>query len=182
VSPATIEREIRQWLTLMVIGENLCPFAAEPYDAGRVRVAVCAAQDDDGIYRAFLEQLQQLLSSDPRQLETTLLVCPDGLGDFAHYLDLLAHLEATLRDDLDLAGVMQIASFHPDYCFAGAAPNDLANYTNRSPYPLFHLLREESVSAAVQQAPHPERIPERNKQHLRRLGLTRIRQLLREEG
>lgn len=174
----TIQREVHQWMTVMVIGENLCPFAAEPFDAGRVRVAVCEARDDEAIFRAFLDELQCLLESDPQQLETTLLVCPAGLGDFAHYLDMLATLEATLYEDLMLDGVVQIASFHPDYRFADAEPNDPANYSNRSPYPLFHLLREDSVSGVLCQVERPERIPERNQRHLRQLGLVRIQQLL----
>jgi len=181
MNPLEVERRTRHWLQVMVVGENLCPFAAQPLHSGLIRIAVCEAADDDGIYRAFLAEVQRLLDSAEGDLETTLLVCPQGLQDFAHYLDMLAALEHALAE-LRLEGVLQIASFHPDYVFADSETDDPANYTNRAPYPLFHLIRESSISRVLQGVERPERIPQRNQQHMRALGLQRIRQLLAGAG
>lgn len=169
-------RQVTDWINTWVIGENLCPFAAAPMEAGRVRVAHSSADDLDEVYRDFLAEVQRLLGSSPEQLETTVLAMSLPLS-FSDYLDLLAACEQALVE-LGLEGVLQIASFHPDYVFADVSADDPANYSNRSPVPLLHLLRERSVSAALATVAQPERIPERNQAHLRRLGLAEIRQRL----
>lgn len=163
----------RLWLERMVIGLNLCPFASRPYEAGRVGFCVCNKTDPDAIYRAFLIELDGFLQANPDQVETDLFILSQGLTDFNDYLDMLALLEDALAE-AGLEGSIQLASFHPDYLFEGVADDDPANYTNRSPYPMFHLIREAGLEAALAAYPNPEQIPERNMARLRELGIEGI--------
>lgn len=173
----SVRTAVADWIARWVVGENLCPFAAAPLAAGRVRIALTEAIDDDAIYRDFLKEVERLLQTAEDELETTVLAIPGALGAFDDYLDMLAACEQALTE-LQLDGVLQIASFHPDYVFEGCGEDDPANYSNRSPVPLLHLLRESSLSAALEGVGNPERIPERNQAHLRRLGLDEIRKRL----
>lgn len=163
------------WLQGMVIGLNLCPFAAAPFRAGRVRHAVCDATEGEAIYQAFLAELDTFLQLPPEQAETALFIVSRGLGDFDDYLDMLATLEDALLE-AGLEGVIQLASFHPDYVFEDSDADDPANYTNRAPYPIFHLLREQQLEDALASYPDPEAIPERNIARLRELGLAELQQ------
>lgn len=172
--------QTRHWLERVVIGLNLCPFAARPYAADRVRFTVCDETTQEAIYRAFLRELDAFMRFDPEQAETGLFILSRGLADFDDYLDMLALLEDVLTE-AGLEGTIQLASFHPDYRFEGAPEDDPANYTNRSPYPMFHLIREAGLEAALTSYPNPEQIPERNIQHLRELGLEGIKALLAEK-
>jgi len=167
---------VRRWVEQLVVGEGLCPFAARPMREGRVRFAVSDATDADGVFRDLLAEVEQLLGVPAEHVETTLLVVPLALGAFDEYLDLLAHAEDGLRE-LGLEDVLQIASFHPDYRFEGEAEDDPSHYTNRSPYPLFHLIRQESISQALANWPDPEEIPRRNQQRMRELGVEYLRRL-----
>ncbi len=167
----------RRWLERLVIGLNLCPFAAAPYRRGRIAFAVCDTASVEAIYRDFLGTLQTLVESDPDEQETALLIVTQGLDRFDDYLDALALFEHAIAE-AGLEGIVQVASFHPDYCFAGAADDDPANFTNRSPFPMFHLIREDGLAAALESYPHPEQIPARNIARLRQLGLAGIRALL----
>lgn len=180
----TIEDEViaatRRWLERMVIGLNLCPFASRPYEAGRVGFMVCDETDHEAIYRAFLTELDGFLQADPQQVETDLFILSKGLADFNDYLDMLALLEDALAE-AGLEGTIQLASFHPDYLFEGVDDDDPANYSNRSPYPMFHLIREAGLEAALASYPNPERIPERNMARLRELGEAGIKARLVEE-
>lgn len=160
----------RQWIGRTVIGEGLCPFAGAPFMDNRVRMVCCALTDSDSIYRAFLAELETFLSLDPKLDETGLFVLSRGLTDFDAYLDMLENLQDAL-DELDLAGVLQLASFHPDYLFDGCGDDDPANYTNRSPYPIFHLIREDGLAAALKNHPDADSIPARNMARMRALGL-----------
>lgn len=178
MNPAQVERQVLGWLEVLVVGEGLCPFAARPLGAGRVRISVCEANDVDGIYRHVLGELQRLLNTPAQELETTVVAVPEGLESFDEYLDMLAAVEDALVQ-LQLEGVFQVASFHPHYVFEGTSDDDVGNYTNRSPYPLFHLLREASLSAALEAFPEPEKIPERNQARMHELGREGIAQLLR---
>lgn len=162
--------QVRQWLTDFVVGLQLCPFAAAPLHAGRVRYTVCAQTHARGIYRAFLEELDTFLHMSAEQAETSLFILSRGLVDFEDYLDMLATLEDAVVE-AGLEGVVQIASFHPDYRFEGSDPDDPANFTNRSPYPIFHLIREAGLEEALAKFPDPESIPERNMARMRELGL-----------
>jgi uncharacterized protein len=160
-----------------VVGLGLCPFAAAPLRKGRVRFALVEGKDAVSLYRGCLAEVLRLVETAPEQIETTLVIVPDGLGEFADYLGMLRNVEDALSE-AGLEGVLQIASFHPDYRFEGAAPDDPANYTNRAPYPMFHLIREAGLAAALESYAAPERIPERNAALLRELGLDAVRRLL----
>lgn len=177
MNPADCEAELRCWVERLVVGEGLCPFAAAPLRAGRVRFAICEATGDDEIFRAFLEEVQRLLETDEGVLETTLLAVPRALARFDDYLDMLGHLEGAL-EELGLASELQIASFHPDYRFAGEDEEDPSHYTNRAPCPVFHLLRQSSITRAIATWQAPERIPERNRARMRELGKEKLQALL----
>jgi hypothetical protein len=171
------ERESRRFVEQVVIGLGLCPFAKEPWQAGRVAVRVSEARDVEALLVDLAVEAERLVASDAADLETTLLVHPFVLTDFGAYNDFLDLAEGLLRDR-GHAGVLQIASFHPDYRFAGEPPSDPAHATNRSPWPMLHLLREASVSAAVDAHPDAAAIPARNVALLRELGGDRVRALL----
>jgi len=172
----TLERDIlvkddtRRWVQRAVIGLNLCPFAKSVEVKGQVRYAVSHATRAKALLVDLERELLQLVATDPAALDTTLLIAPDGFSDFLEFNDLLARADQLLVD-LDLDGVLQIASLHPKYQFADTEPEDITNYTNRAPYPTLHLLREESVDRAVAAFPNPEAIFETNMQTMRRLGV-----------
>jgi uncharacterized protein len=164
-----VRARTRSWLERAVIGLRLCPFAQAAYVQNRVWMAVSAASTPDELLSDLARELEDLHAADPATRETTLLIHPGVLTDFLDYNDFLELADATL-EALELTGIIQIASFHPHYQFAGTAPEDIENYSNRSPYPLLHLLREDSVAAAVQSAPDVDAIPDRNIATLRALG------------
>lgn len=159
----------RAWVERAVIGLNLCPFARAPFAKGRVRIVETAASDTPALLARLEEELQRLAAGDPAAVETTLLVHPHVLSDFADYNDFLDEADTTVAA-LGLEGVIQVASFHPDYCFAGSTPDDIANATNRSPYPMLHLLRESSIDEAVEAMPDTESICAANIETMRSLG------------
>lgn len=159
----------QQWLERFVIGLNLCPFAAAPFRKGQIRYVLEESNDPEQLVKSFLKELDYLHRTDPVEVETTLIIHPNLLTDFLAYNDFVGLLE-DLLEDAGLSGTFQLASFHPDYQFGGVSVNDPANYTNRSPYPMLHILREESVSKAVDQFSEPERIPEMNMKRLREMG------------
>jgi len=161
--------ETRAWVRRAVVGLNLCPFAKAPLAKDQIRFVVCDAEDTSALLAALCEQLQVLANSDPQALETTLLIHPNVLGDFTAFNDFLDLVDAAI-DSLGYAGVLQVASFHPQYRFAGTAPDDIGNATNRSPYPTLHLLREESLDRAVAAFPEAEAIFEANIRTLEGLG------------
>ena len=171
----TVIRHTKKWLSTVVIAHGLCPFAKQEFDNGRIHYAVIETES----LEAQLEQLVlecQALDNDPAR-ETSLLIFPRALSDFQDYLDLLELATALLKAQ-DYEGIYQLASFHPDYRFEGVGPDDPANYTNRSPYPMLHILRETSVEQALKNYPNPEKIPERNVQLTQGLGLQIMEELL----
>ena len=139
----------REWLEKAVIGLGLCPFAERAYSQDRIRYRVSAQTSAAGLAQDLVEELDHLHAADPAQLETSLLIHPLALRNFDDYNQFLDEADATVAA-LGLEGEIQVASFHPDYRFAGTAPNAVENYTNRSPYPTLHLLREASVTRAVE--------------------------------
>ena len=161
--------ETRAWVDRAVIGLNLCPFAKAPQVKGVVRYVVSEARDPEALLAALVDELGRLAAAPAERIETTLLIHPQVLTDFADYNDFLAVAESAVAE-LGLEGVIQVASFHPQYRFAGSAPDDVANATNRSPYPTLHLLREESIDRAVIAFPQAEAIYEANIVTLQRLG------------
>jgi hypothetical protein len=161
----------RHWLTRAVIGLNLCPFAKAVYVKEQIRYAVSEARSFEDVLADLETELKHLADSDPEKTDTTLLIVPHALAKFAEYNDAL-HFADTLLKQLRLDGELQIASFHPDYQFDDAKPDDIENFTNRAPYPIFHLLREASIERAVDAFPDAADIYERNMTTLRRLGFT----------
>lgn len=159
----------RRWLERAVIGLNLCPFAKAVTVKNQIRWVVSSAENEDELLAELVEELHHLAAADPQQTDTTLLIHPRVLGDFHDYNDFLGMAEDAV-ETLDLEGVLQVASFHPHYQFAGSAPEDIENYSNRSPWPMLHLLREDSVARAVAAFPDAGTIYETNMQTLRRLG------------
>jgi len=169
-SPDEVLAATRHWLEVAVIGLDLCPFANAVHTRGLIRWTVSDAATPEGLLADLLRELRLLAEADPAEIETTLLIHPEVLGDFLDYNDFLDVADAALVDE-ELDGEIQIASFHPRYQFAGTAPDDVENCTNRSPYPMLHLLRESSVDRAVETFPDTGRIYEKNVETLRRLGL-----------
>lgn len=159
----------RLWLERAVIGLNLCPFAKAVHVKRQIRYAVTAACSEAELVQELERELLYLASADSELLDTTLLVHPEVLGDFIDYHFFLAEAEAALRR-LELDGVLQIASFHPQYEFADSEADDISNYSNRSPYPMLHLLREASIDRAVAAFPDAAAIYERNMARLDELG------------
>jgi len=166
---ADIIAATRTWLEKAVIGLNLCPFAKPAHAAGRIRYAVSKATTEQTLLADLERELETLAEASPAGMETTLLIHPHVLGDFYDFNDFLEVAEATVTA-LDLEGIIQVASFHPHYQFADTAPGDISNFTNRSPYPMLHLLREDSIERAVQSHPDTDAIYRRNIETLRKLG------------
>ena len=166
---AAVIAQTRAWVDRAVIGLNLCPFAKAPQIKGLVRYVVSHATDPAALLADLIAELERLAESPAEKLETTLLIHPQVLTDFADYNDFIEVAEDTVAE-LDLEGVLQVASFHPQYQFADTASDDVGNATNRSPFPTLHLIREDSIDRAVQAFPEAELIYETNIATLERLG------------
>jgi len=171
----------RHWLEKAVIGLNLCPFAKAVHLKEQIRWVDSPARDVPGLLAELMHELQFLAAVEPARVETTLLIHPHVLNDFLDYNDFLDLADAAI-EELGLAGVLQVASFHPGYRFAGTAPDDVGNLTNRSPHPMLHLLREDSIAGAVAAFADPEAIYERNIATLRRIGAEGWRRLVTDTG
>jgi uncharacterized protein len=159
----------QHWLTRAVIGLNLCPFAKSVHVKGQIRYVVSEARSVEDVVVELTDELRLLRDTDPQNIDTTLYITPEAFADFAEYNDALYFAERLL-DELGLAGELQIASFHPQYQFEGTEREDISNYTNRAPYPIFHLLREASIDRAVAAFPDAADIYDRNIETLERLG------------
>ncbi len=175
--PAEVIAVTRNWLEKAVIGLNLCPFAKAVYAKQQVRFVVSDATTPEALLEQLAEELVWLRDTPAEQTDTTLIIHPQVLTDFLDYNDFLGNAEAAV-EALDLQGVLQVASFHPQYQFEGVAPDDVSNYTNRAPYPILHLLREDSVERAVAAFPDPDVIVERNIATLDKLGVDGWNQLV----
>lgn len=165
----------RAWLETVIINYGLCPFAKRELDCGGIRFCVDEDTDTETCLHHLIAECVRL--DDDASIVTTLLIYSQGFADFADYLDFLSLAEALLVAQ-GYEGIYQLASFHPEYCFADAATDDAANYTNRSPYPMLHLLRESSIGEAISSHPNPDGIPERNIKLTRQLGLSQMQALL----
>ncbi len=159
----------KTWVERAVIGLNLCPFAKSVFVKKQVRYALTAATNADDLLAELAQELTRLAETAPADLDTTLLIHPQVMTDFIDFHFFLAEADALIRN-LGFEGIFQIASLHPDYEFAGSEADDIANYTNRSPYPTLHLLRESSIDRAVAAFPEAESIFERNIETMERLG------------
>jgi uncharacterized protein len=160
---------IRRWLDDFVVGLNLCPFARPLLGAPNLRIALCEDTDLAAMRRAFLLELDLLQRSSEQDVATTLLAFPNALQDFEDYLDYLEDAQGLLHD-AGLDYLVQLASFHPDYRFAGEAPDAASHYSNRAPYPIIHLLREDMLTRALADFVDPQRIPDRNIETLNGMG------------
>ncbi len=174
-----IVADMQQWLIRAVIGLNLCPFAKSVHVKQRIRYAVTAAQTADELLAELEHELQLLAATHAETIDTTLLIHPQVMDDFLDFHFFQAETEALLRN-LELDGVFQIASFHPQFEFAGSALDDISNFTNRAPYPTLHLLREASIDRAVAAFPDAADIFERNIDTLQALGHDGWRKLMTE--
>ncbi|HEY8097481.1 MAG TPA: DUF1415 domain-containing protein [Methylobacter sp.] len=165
----TVIADTKVWLEKAVIGLNLCPFAKAVHIKNQIRYSVSDAQTTDALLAELIGELEGLAAADPERIETTLLIHPQVLTDFLDFNDFLDIVDATV-DGLGFTGTIQVASFHPSYQFAGSDADDIDNYTNRSPYPMLHLLRESSIDRAVEAFPDASQIFNKNIETLQALG------------
>lgn len=174
--PNTELVETRAWVDRAVIGLNLCPFAKAPQVKGQVRYVLSGATTTEALRAQLVDELNRLAETPAERIETTLLVHPQVLTDFADYNDFLDVADAAV-EELGLEGVVQVASFHPQYQFADSTADDVSNATNRSPYPTLHLIREASIDRAVAAFPAAESIFEANIATMNALGAERWAEL-----
>lgn len=165
-----ITDSVNHWLDNVVIGLNLCPFAAKPQRNKQIRIEVTLAENDQALIESMYKEFLLLEELPPHELETTLVVIPNMLEAFDDYLFFYDWINAVIKNE-GWEGVYQVATFHPDYCFQGSDPQDEENLTNRSPYPIFHIIREASMQKVLEHYPDPDAIPEINMQKMR--GLTK---------
>ncbi len=170
----------RTWIERAVIGLNLCPFAKPVHANNLIRYFVSEARLPASLLEDLMAELRALCAADPEQCETILLIHPHVLADFSDYNDFLEQADDAVSE-LGLEGVIQVASFHPRYRFEDAGPDAIENYTNRSPYPMLHLLRESSVERAVTSHPDTTTIYKKNIDTLRRIGIEGWRRLWLKE-
>lgn len=160
----------RQWIEKAVIGLNLCPFAKSVYVKNQVRIVVSEAKHVDAFLEDLDRELEFLAAADPQEVDTTLLVHPTLFPDFLDFNEIAGIAEEAVEEH-ELEGILQVASFHPRFQFEDTGEDDIANFTNRSPFPTLHLLREESIERAVAAYPEAEEIYERNIETVTKLGL-----------
>ena len=170
---------VRYWVETLVVGLNLCPFAQRELVANRVNFRVSEATDELQLLADLEDELNRLVADDA--IETSLLIHPQVLTDFYDYNQFLDAVDHLLLE-MGLEGVFQVASFHPNYQFADTAAEDVENYTNRSPFPVLHLLRERSVERAIAHYPDAEKVPAKNIELLRNLGVEQILALLKPKN
>jgi uncharacterized protein len=175
----TVIEITRRWISDVVIGLNLCPFARRVFQAGKIRFLVSEASNEEKLLEDLGAELQNLVQSSITEIETTLIIHPHVFGNFLDFNDFLATGDK-LISKLGVRGIIQIASFHPEYQFEGTRPDDVENYTNRSPFPMLHLLREESITAIAGDDDELLEIPRRNIKLLKSLGREKLREMMRE--
>jgi hypothetical protein len=173
---SSVKQEVILWLNSVVIGLSLCPFAGRPTGENRVRFQVSDSCLEEGVLADLIAEMERLDQTPVAELETTLLILPNALQDFFDYTQFLIWAQSQLKRQ-GWQGVYQLASFHPNYCFAGADPADDENLTNRSPYPIIHIIREASLAKAVEYFEGVEDIPERNKICVEALSMEQKRTL-----
>jgi hypothetical protein len=168
--PDVVIEDTVRWLEKAVIGLNLCPFAKGVHIKGQIHYVVSDATDAEGVAEDLHRELEALAEANPEKRDTTLLILPQALPDFLDFNDFLEIADAMV-EELDLGGILQVASFHPQFQFEGTEVDDVTNCTNRSPYPTLHLLREDSIDKAVEAFPEAETIYERNMEVLGGIGI-----------
>lgn len=175
VSQQPIVQQTKNWVKEVVIGLNLCPFAAQPFQKDTIEYTVCNGDSTE----QHLQQLADCFSrmDETGDIETSLLIYPDAYQTFDNYLDLLDFANQLL-DDLNYTGTYQVASFHPDYLFDGSTEEDASNFSNRSPYPMLHVIREADLEKAIASFPDIEQVPENNIKKLREIGYQEMQKTL----
>lgn len=171
------ERDTLRWLTRIVVGMNLCPFAGPALAAKSVKIEVSAATEREEILADVLTHLDKIQKADETEFATSLLVFSHALTDFEEYWD-MAEMAADLVVEVGLDNIIQVATFHPEYCFDGVNSDDISHYTNRSPYPMLHFLREAHLTRALENYPRPEEIPKNNIRRLEEMGKIKFLKLL----
>lgn len=159
----------KRWLEVAVIGLNLCPFAKAVHVKDQIRYAVSEARDAESLANDLVRELEALAEANPEKTDTTLLIVPYFLDDFLDFNDFL-DVADSIVEELELDGILQVAPFHPRFQFEDTDVDDITNYTNRSPFPILHLLREDSVTRAVEAFPDELEIADNNMETLRKLG------------
>lgn len=168
--PEVVIEDTVRWLEKAVIGLNLCPFAKGVHVKNQIHYVVSNATDAEGVAGDLYLELEALAEANAEKRDTTLLILPLALQDFLDFNDFLEVADAMV-DELELGGILQVASFHPQFQFEGTEVDDVTNCTNRAPYPILHLLREDSIDKAVEAFPEAESIYERNMETLEKIGL-----------
>lgn len=176
VTPEQAIAATRAWVEKLVIGLNLCPFAAFPFQRNAIRYVVCADLQPEQVAQRLLDELNFLAEADPAIAQTTLLILTGCFEDFLDFNDFLDVAEAIV-EEAELGGTLQVASFHPQYRFADETESDVSHWTNRSPYPVLHLIREDDIERAVHTHPDIDSIPNSNIRRLRELGLPAVEAL-----
>lgn len=164
-------QQTKNWVQKFVIGLNLCPFAAQPFNNNAIKYCLCHGVSVEQHLHQLVDNLTHL-DADP-EVETSLLIYPEAYQQFDDFLDLL-ELANHLLDDLNYSGTYQLASFHPKYCFDGCQQNDASNFSNRSPWPMLHLIRESSVEKAIAHYPNIEQLPQKNIKKLEAIGYRKL--------
>jgi len=175
IDESKLVKQTQNWLNEIIIGLNFCPFARREVLKNRIRYTINNSSELETSLYALADELQYLDSHN--ESETSLFICPQGFSDFDDFLNLIEFADQ-LIDDLNYRSVYQLAHFHPDYCFDGVDQNDASNYTNRSPYPTLHILRESSLESAIASHPDTSTIPETNIALARDKGSAKMQQLL----
>jgi len=168
--------QTKLWIKKVVIGLNLCPFAAHPFRSEKIKYLLEETDNLEKLTATLVEELLFLNNVKPNEVETSFIIFPNALEDFLDYNDYLSVVDDVLKD-LELEGIIQVASFHPDYQFAGESKDAPSNYVTRSPFPMLHLLRESSVTQAIESYPSVEQIPKDNIKTMNELGLENILKL-----
>ena len=169
--------QTKNWLSTFIIKHTICPFAKLEYDKGSIHYELVTTNTLEEQLLALIQGCAQL--DNKKDVETSLLIYPNGLKDFDDYLDFLA-MANDLIERQGYEGIFQLASFHPDYCFTGVEPDDASNYTNRSPYPTLHIIREASLEKALESYTNPENIPQRNIEYTQELGIDAVKKILED--
>ena len=172
-----VEQQVRAWLDHFVVGLNLCPFARPVVASAALRISICDSKQLQQVAEAFMAELDLIQQSAESDIATTLLVLSNALTNFEEYLSFIENAEV-LIDQMGLTGVIQLASFHPDYQFEAEPAESASHFTNRSPYPIIHFLREEMMERVLENVPNPEQIPQCNIQKLEAMGHGAVEQLL----
>lgn len=180
-SEQQVIQQTKSWVKDVVIDLNLCPFASRPFNDNTIDYIVASNLDEKPLIEQHLHQLADCFNrlDDTADIETSLLIFPEGYDQFDDYLELL-HFSNLLLEDLNYAGIYQLASFHPAYLFEGSTEDDVSNFTNRSPYAMLHIIRENSLEKAIANYPDVELVPENNIKKLQDIGYKKMQQILND--